>query len=94
MKRTTFGSLLSAFQSQTRLSLEVAKNNLKKRNPEIRNYKFRESKIITSRGETIHSIELWQKIDEEHIKFSPSVKAETIEITEARDLQQKEKAKP
>ena len=84
MKRSTFGGLLTAFQKQSRLALEVARRNLKKRNPKVKDFEFRESKIVTHDGDTVCSVELWQKVDEEHIRISGKIETTTLPKAEAK----------
>lgn len=83
-KRTIWGGMLTAFQRERKLAIELAHRAMKKRHPKAHDHEFRETKFINAQGETIYTVEMWQKIDEEHIKIKAEVTVETLNKAELK----------
>ena len=86
MERTTFGGLLTGFQKEVKLVLEQTRRALKKKHPRVGDHEFRESKIVTANGETVYTVELWKKVDEEHIKINTRVETQMLEKVDLEKL--------
>jgi hypothetical protein len=83
-QRTPFGTMLNNYRYQKQLVIDKLKTAMRKKagldNPRYNEeYEFRESQVSAKDGTTHIQVELWKRIDVEHVKISTSVVAEKIE---------------
>lgn len=80
MSRTAFGNLLTHFQKEKALAIEKARMAIWKKNQAGPgdNYRLAEGEHIGKNGEIIHTIQLWQLVDESHTKVQTGVTVETL----------------
>ena len=83
-----FGSMLTNFQKERKLALEIAKRELLKRNNIAGlgdEYNLVEKTITGRDGAQIHTYELWKKVDEQHTRIHGTVSATTITKEKSSD---------
>lgn len=87
MPKNTIGKLVSTFRFHRQKARDNAADRLYKRNklenPKSRDgYEIRETEITDSQGNTLITSQLWHKVDEERVKVSVNVSANTVDTEE------------
>lgn len=81
--RTTFGTLIRNFHFQRKMALEKGEQDLWERNKladptKRKGYKVVETSSVNNDGSTTHSLELWKRVDQEHIRISTNVEVNKL----------------